>query len=138
MGRPKVPLINRDEAIAKALELIDKAGVEGFSVRGLVGALGVNVASLYHHFKDKDELHGVRLLMLRKARVVLPASKNATWQEYVAKSATRYRQALLAYPNAVPLMMPGRMRPSARTCQAEPLPLRPGLSDLLAQSTASG
>jgi hypothetical protein len=44
--------------------------------------------------------------------MVLPASKNATWQEYVAKSVTSCRQALLlAHPNAVPLMMPGRMRP---------------------------
>ena len=112
MGRPKVPLIDRDEAIAKALELIDLDGIEAFSIRKLGGALGVNGASLYHHFKDKDEiLHGVRLLILREARVFLPASKNATWQDYVAKSVTRYRAALLAHPNAAPLMTPGRMRP---------------------------
>jgi AcrR family transcriptional regulator len=107
-----VPLIDRDEAIAKALELIDLDGIEAFSIRKLGGALGVNGASLYHHFKDKDEiLHGVRLLILREARVFLPASKNATWQDYVAKSVTRYRAALLAHPNAAPLMTPGRMRP---------------------------
>jgi TetR/AcrR family tetracycline transcriptional repressor len=112
MGRPKVPLIDRDEAIAKALELIDRDGIEAFSIRKLGNALGVNGTSLYHHFKDKDEiLNGVRLLILREARVFLPASRNATWQGYVAKSVTRYRAALVAHPNAAPLMTPGRMRP---------------------------
>jgi AcrR family transcriptional regulator len=116
MGRPSVPLIDRDDVIAKALELIDSGGVEALSVRKLGSALGVNAASLYHHFKDKEEiLRGVRLLVLREARVFLPASKNATWQYYVVKSVTRYRAALLAHPNAAPLMMPGKMSPIGLT-----------------------
>jgi AcrR family transcriptional regulator len=106
VGRPKVPLIDRDAAIAKALEIIDAHGLEGFSIRALGSELGVNGASLYHHFADKDEiLHGVRLLVLRQARVV-PLSWKGTWQEHLTTSMSRYRDALLRHPNAVPLMVP--------------------------------
>lgn len=111
VGRPKVPLIDRDEAIKTALVLIDRDGVDAFSIRRLGNELGVNGASLYHHFKDKDEiLHGVRLLILQEARVILPRSKKATWQDYVVTSVMRYRTALLSHPNAAPLMVPGTMR----------------------------
>lgn len=117
MGRPKVPLIDRDVAIAKALEIIDEQGLDGFSIRGLGSQLGVNGASLYHHFADKDEiLRGVRLLVLRQARVV-PLSWKGTWQEHLMTSMTRYREALLRHPNAAPLMIP-------RTAPASGLTLR--------------
>jgi AcrR family transcriptional regulator len=106
VGRPKVPLIDRDAAIAKALEIIDAQGLDGFSIRGLGSELGVNGASLYHHFADKDEiLHGVRLLVLREARVV-PLSWKGTWQEHLTTSMSRYREALLRHPNTTPLMVP--------------------------------
>ena len=106
MARPRSPLIDREEAIAKALELIDSDGIEAFSIRKLGAALGVNGASLYHHFKDKDEiLRGVQRLIMRQARVVPPPSRNATWQDYVTKSVSRYRTALLAHPNAAPLVV---------------------------------
>ena len=111
MARPRFPLIDREEAIAKALELIDSDGIEAFSIRKLGAALGVNGASLYHHFKDKDEiLRGVQRLIMRQARVVPPPARNATWQDYAVKSVTRYRAALLAHPNAAPLMVANAFR----------------------------
>jgi TetR/AcrR family tetracycline transcriptional repressor len=111
MGRPRSPLIDREEAIAKALEVIDSDGIEAFSMRKLGSALGVNGASLYHHFKDKDEiLRGVQRLIMRQAQVLPPASKRATWQDCAVKSVIRYRAALLAHPNAAPLMVPTMAR----------------------------
>ena len=113
MGRPKVPLINRDDAIAKALEIIDAEGIDAFSIRRLGKELGVNGASLYHHFKDKDEiLAGVRVTVLAEAGVLFPESKTATWIDYVTKSVLRYRSALLKHPNTAPLMVPVRVDPS--------------------------
>jgi len=107
MARPRIPLIDREEAIAKALELIDSDGIEAFSIRKLGSALGVNGASLYHHFKDKDEiLRGVQRLIMRQAQVLPTTSRRATWQDYATRSVTRYRAALLAHPNAAPLMVP--------------------------------
>lgn len=114
MGRPKVPLIEREAAIAKALEIIDRDGIDGLSIRNLGKELGVNGASLYHHFTDKDEiLEGVRRLIMVEERVIFPASRNATWQDYARRSGTRYRAALLRHPNAAPIMTPGRIRPTA-------------------------
>jgi hypothetical protein len=45
--------------------------------------------------------------------VIVPQSKQATWQDYVRRSVTGYRKALISHPNAVPLMAPGRLRPRA-------------------------
>lgn len=105
MGRPKTPLIDRDEAILKALAIIDSEGLDAFSIRRLGKELGVNGASLYHHFKDKDEiLHGVRRLVLLETGVHLRPSRTAPWQKHVTTSVQNYRGALLRHPNAAPLM----------------------------------
>jgi AcrR family transcriptional regulator len=56
VGRPKEPLIVRDHVFEAALELIDRRGIERFSMRALADALGVSAASLYHHFHDKGEI----------------------------------------------------------------------------------
>jgi AcrR family transcriptional regulator len=114
LGRPKVPLINRDEAIARTLELIDRDGVEAFSIRKLGTELGVNGASLYHHFKDKDEiLDGARRLVIREARVQANHLDSMGWREIATRSVERYRRALLRHPNIAPLMAPGMIRPMA-------------------------
>lgn len=115
MGRPKVPLIDRDLAIAKALEIIDAEGLDAFSIRRLGSELGVNGASLYHHFADKDDiLNGVRVLVLREARVV-PLSWKGNWQEHLTTSMSRYRDALLRHPNTAPLMAPQDNRTAGLT-----------------------
>jgi len=39
-----------------ALRLVDKAGVESLSMRGLAGTLGVEAMSLCQHVANKDEV----------------------------------------------------------------------------------
>ena len=69
MARPKHPLIIRDRVIEAALALIDRDGIDRFSVRALARHLGVSAASLYHHFRDKDEiLDGAAALALDTPR----------------------------------------------------------------------
>jgi TetR/AcrR family tetracycline transcriptional repressor len=107
-----VPVIDRAEVIVKAIEIIDADGLDALSIRRLGKELGVNGASLYHHFQDKEEiLQGVRLLVLQEARVLPPTAKGATWHDYVTRSVARYRAALLRHPNTAPLMAPEIMRP---------------------------
>ena len=50
--------------------------------------------------------------MLAEAGVLLPRSKTATWEDYVVRSVSRYRDALVRHPNAAPLMAPGVMPPT--------------------------
>jgi TetR/AcrR family transcriptional regulator, tetracycline repressor protein len=105
MGRPQVPLVDPEEVVTKALEIIDRDGLAALSLRRLGSELGVTGAALYHHFADKDEiLRGVTELVIR--REVIPTIPGGAWEEYVLQSVSRYRAALLAHPNAAPLMTP--------------------------------
>jgi TetR/AcrR family tetracycline transcriptional repressor len=107
MPRPKEPLIKPAEAVAVALAVIDRDGLDGFNIRKLANEVGVNPSSLYHHFRDKNDiLSQVCRLVLDEARVVAPLRVQASWQEYVKKSVARYRRALMDHPNVAPLMTP--------------------------------
>lgn len=108
MPRPKEPLIKPAEAVATALEVIDRDGLDGFNIRKLAQELGVNPSSLYHHFHDKNEiLNRVCRLVLDESRVFAPLRvDDATWQVYVKKSVALYRRALMRHPNVAPLMTP--------------------------------
>jgi AcrR family transcriptional regulator len=107
MARPKVPLIDRDAATAKALDLIDRDGLDSFSTRRLAAELNVKSASLYHHFRDKAAiLDAVRLRIARGTDLAAPISDDATWQDVVRGAAFDYRQMLLRHPNVAPLMHP--------------------------------
>jgi TetR/AcrR family tetracycline transcriptional repressor len=107
MPRPKQPLIRPAEAVVVALAVIDRDGLNGFNIRKLACELGVNPSSLYYHFHDKNEiLNRVCRLVLDEGRVIAPLRVQASWQDYVKKSVTRYRRALMAHPNVAPLMTP--------------------------------
>ncbi|CAO5146773.1 TetR family transcriptional regulator [Frankia sp. AiPs1] len=108
MGRPKLPLVDRREAISKALDIIDRDGLDALSLRRLGTELGVSGAALYHHFTDKNEiLRGVVGVVLAKA--VMPPDADGTWDEIIIASTTRFRRVLLSHPNAAPLLVPGSL-----------------------------
>ena len=56
MGRPRVPLLNRDLIRDTALELIDRDGLAELSMRKLAAELGVQASSLYKHYPTKDDV----------------------------------------------------------------------------------
>jgi AcrR family transcriptional regulator len=49
-------LSTRHRILQEALTLMSQKGVDGTSMRDLAAAVGLNVASLYHHFPSKREL----------------------------------------------------------------------------------
>ena len=104
MARPKVPLISRRKALEAALEIVDTEGLDALSIRRLGEALNVNGASLYHHFRNKDEiLVGVTQLAL--ADVAAPRDENAHWRVWLPLNAYRTRQALISHPELIPVML---------------------------------
>jgi TetR/AcrR family tetracycline transcriptional repressor len=104
MARPRIPLISRRKALEAALEIIDGEGLKALSIRRLGELMNVNGASLYHHFKDKDEiLVGVTQLAL--ADVTAPRSDSDNWRVWLPLNAYRTRQALIAHPELIPLML---------------------------------
>ena len=56
MGRPRVPLLNRELIRDTALELIDRDGLAEMSMRKLAAELGVQASSLYKHYPTKDDV----------------------------------------------------------------------------------
>jgi len=50
------PSLTRGVIVSAALELMDRQGVDGFSMRKLAGRLDVSPQALYWHFNGKDDL----------------------------------------------------------------------------------
>jgi AcrR family transcriptional regulator len=104
MARPKVPLISRRTALEAALGIIDNEGLKALSIRRLGEVMNVNGASLYHHFANKDDiLVGVTQLAL--ADVTAPRSESDNWRVWLPLNAYRTRQALIAHPELIPIML---------------------------------
>src|SRR5487761_758258 len=104
MARPRVPLISRRKALEAALQIIDSEGLKALSIRRLGEVMNVNGASLNHHFKDKDDiLVGVAQLAL--ADVTAPRSDSDSWRVWLPLNAYRTRQALIAHPELIPIML---------------------------------
>jgi AcrR family transcriptional regulator len=81
---------------------MDEAGVDGLTMRRLADRLGVTVASLYRHVRDKDEL----LVLLAdeiSGRVPLVAA-GVPWQQALRGMAFGYRRVLLAHRDAARLL----------------------------------
>jgi AcrR family transcriptional regulator len=104
MARPKVPLISRRQALEAALDIVDREGLKALSIRRLGDALNVNGASLYHHFKNKDEiLVGVAQLAL--ADVTSPRVESDSWRVWLPLNTYRTREALIRHPELIPIML---------------------------------
>ncbi|WP_030451744.1 TetR/AcrR family transcriptional regulator [Herbidospora cretacea] len=104
MARPKVPLISRRKVLETALAIVDEEGLDALSIRRLGEALNVNGASLYHHFRNKDEiLDGVTQLALES--VEFPVPDHPSWRVWLPLTAYRTRAALVAHPGLIPVML---------------------------------
>ncbi|SEG80432.1 DNA-binding transcriptional regulator, AcrR family [Thermomonospora echinospora] len=85
-----------------ALAVIDRAGLDGLSMRVVARELGVSTMALYRYVEDREHLEGLVVdHMLASVDVSLPA--DLPWQERVAVLLERMREAVGAHPAAVPL-----------------------------------
>jgi TetR/AcrR family tetracycline transcriptional repressor len=78
--------LSRERVVEAALAVIDRAGIQGCSMRAVAGELGVEAMSLYHHVPGgKDEMLD-------------------DWREDMGAFARAYRSALTTHPNLVALI----------------------------------
>ena len=125
--------ITRDVVLATALEIIDRDGAEGLSMRRLAAALNRDPMILYRHAPNKAALlDGVVEMVLAQLKVD-PADPD--WAAQLRAIARDYRRLALAHPHVVPLLV---TRPLAT-----PLALRPPgtlrpLEDVLTLLTRAG
>ncbi len=105
MPRPRSPLISRDGAIRAALEVIDESGLESFNLGQVARKLGVAAPSLYHHFRDKNEILAevAHLLLLEADDLTrLPADD---WREALITLSLAARRSILRHPRAAVLLL---------------------------------
>jgi len=125
--------LTRDVVLAAALELIDRDGVDGLTMRNLARALGRDPMILYRYAPNKAALlDGVAETVLAELTV---DSADPDWAGQLRAIARDYRRLALAHPHVVPLIV---TRPLAT-----PLALRPPgtlrpLEDILALLTRAG
>ena len=125
--------ITRDVVLATALEIIDRDGASGLSMRRLARALDRDPMILYRHAPNKAALlDGVAEIVLGQLTV---DSDDPDWAAQLRAVARDYRALALAHPNVVPLLV---TRPLST-----PLGLRPPgtlrpLEDILTLLTRAG
>ena len=122
--------ITRDVLLAAALEIIDRDGAGGLSMRRLARAVNRDPMVLYRHAPNKAALlDGVAEIVLAQLKVD-PADPD--WAGQLRAVARDYRALALAHPHVVPLLV---TRPLATPLALRPTgTLRP-LEDVLALLT---
>ena len=104
-GRPSAPLITRRAAASAALALIDANGLDALSLGAVAKALGVSAPSLYHHFRDKEELlTQVARWMLEEINHEQPEWSD-DWETRTIELSLATRRVMLRHPNASPLAL---------------------------------
>jgi AcrR family transcriptional regulator len=113
-GVAAAPGLSADRIARAALELSDREGVEGLSMRRLAGKLGVTPMALYTHFRNKDEL--IDAVVDLGAREMSLPSEKGPWKRQLGLLMNEIRRSVERHPGALrmrlgrPLMSPGVLR----------------------------
>jgi TetR/AcrR family tetracycline transcriptional repressor len=105
MARPSTPLINREETIRVALQIIDDEGIEALSLPRLARELNVRAPSLYHHFADKDEILAAVCQAIVTKTVLPRRPDDGDWAGWFTQLAMNFRTAVLRHRRAAPLLL---------------------------------
>jgi AcrR family transcriptional regulator len=95
-----------------ALRLIDRDGLEGFSMRKLGAALGVEAMSLYNYVDSKRALFD-GIVELLVAEAPYPDEFEGPPREELWAFAHAFRDVLRAHPHALPLVATSPLRTEA-------------------------
>ncbi|WP_143435566.1 TetR/AcrR family transcriptional regulator C-terminal domain-containing protein [Henriciella aquimarina] len=109
-GQADAPL-NKDRIVEAALGLLDEVGLEGLSTRRLASELSIKSASLYWHFKNKDELLDAMCSAMfnENMSMLKPRGASFDWAKWLADGARRIRQTALSRRDGAQIM--ARVRP---------------------------
>jgi AcrR family transcriptional regulator len=101
--------LTRQRVLEAALSLIDREGLEGFSMRKLGALLGVEAMSLYNHVENKRALFdGVIELLIVQAPSL--EKLDGTPREELWAFAHAFRDVLRAHPRVLPLVATSPLR----------------------------
>ncbi|QCY13094.1 TetR/AcrR family transcriptional regulator C-terminal domain-containing protein [Pseudomonas sp. MPC6] len=94
-------VLNKETIVTAALDLIDKDGLEKFSLRHLATALGAYPTAIYWYVASRE------LLLAEVLNKVLSHSapvQQAHWQDYLREAMANCRNAVRRHPNIAPLL----------------------------------
>jgi len=95
-SKPVSQPLDRQQITAVALELLKTGGVKELSTRRLAEKLGIKSASLYHHFRDKQQLLDyVSAAMIEPAW--RPPHDGECWQDWLVEIGHALRRAFHSY-----------------------------------------
>ncbi len=104
--------LTRQRILEAALHLIDREGLEGFSMRKLGAVLGVEAMSLYNHVESKRALFDgvIEQLIVQSPN---PEQLDGTPREELWAFAHAFRDILRAHPHVLPLVATSPLRTRA-------------------------
>jgi AcrR family transcriptional regulator len=97
------PRLTRERVVAEALAVIAHDGAQALTMRGLAARLGVVPGALYHHLRNKQQLHDLVLDSVL-AEVDLDLDPALGWTEQLKVLAHRLRQVLEAHPGVAGIL----------------------------------
>lgn len=103
--------VNRDMAISAGLKLLNEVGLEQLTLRLLGRELKIQAATLYWHFKSKQELMDAMATMVlaEGAGHFVPARDSRDWCVWAASFGTGLRKTLLAYRDGAKMVAGTRL-----------------------------
>lgn len=94
--------VDKEMIVDAALDLLNKEGIDGLSMRRLADALGIRAASLYWHIKNKSEL--LQLMSDRICEKITFPDPLQSWEQQLRDIADRYRIVLMSYRDSAEIM----------------------------------
>jgi AcrR family transcriptional regulator len=97
------PQLTRQRVVAEALAVIAQDGAQALTMRGLAARLGVAPGAVYHHVRNKQQLHDLVLDgVLTEVDVHLDPAQ--PWTDQLKLLAHRLRTVLEAHPGVAAIL----------------------------------
>lgn len=88
--------LNRDVIARAGLDLLDRSGIDGVTLRALAAELGVKAPTLYWHVESKQEIFRAMAVALSQDAAALMATTDADapWQDRLVNWAQALRKSI--------------------------------------------
>ena len=103
--------INRDMVTRAGLKLLNQDGLEQLTLRRLGVELNVQAATIYWHFKSKEELldEMATTVLAEGAANLIPVRKSSDWRVWASTFGEGLRKTLLAYRDGARMVVGTRL-----------------------------
>ena len=118
--------VNRERVIREALSLLNEVGLEQLTLRALAKELDIQAATVYWHFKSKQDLidEMATLILAEGSHELLPKKADADWGVWAVSFGVGLRKVLLGYRDGARLVAGSRLTDTRYMTVAESIAKR--------------